>query len=83
MDKNKTMMQYFEWYMDADSKHWTRVKENAKEIKQSGVTSVWLPPAYKGAGGLTAYHLPVPSRKAYILNTGSRNLFSPSAHQDH
>ena len=53
MDKNKTMMQYFEWYMDADSKHWTRVKENAKEIKQSGVTSVWLPPAYKGAGGLT------------------------------
>lgn len=44
-------MQYFEWYLPNDSKHWKRVTENAKDIKEAGITSVWLPPAYKGASG--------------------------------
>ncbi len=52
MNKNKTMMQFFEWYLKADSKHWNRVKDEAKNIKEAGITSVWLPPAYKGAGGV-------------------------------
>ena len=52
MDKNKTMMQFFEWYLKADSKHWLRVKKEAAAIRDAGITSVWLPPAYKGAGGV-------------------------------
>lgn len=50
--KNKTMMQYFEWYLPADSKHWNRVAKAAEELKKNGITSVWLPPAYKGASGV-------------------------------
>lgn len=49
--KNKTMMQYFEWYLPADQMHWKTVADNAKSISEAGITSVWLPPAYKGAGG--------------------------------
>ena len=52
MNKNKTMMQFFEWYLKPDSKHWIRVKNEAAKIKDAGITSVWLPPAYKGAGGV-------------------------------
>lgn len=52
MNRNKTMMQFFEWYLKADSKHWKRVKDEAAKIKDAGITSVWLPPAYKGAGGV-------------------------------
>lgn len=52
MDKNRTMMQDFEWYLPADSKHWIRVADEAKNIKEAGITSVWLPPAYKGANGV-------------------------------
>ncbi len=46
------MMQYFEWYLKADSKHWKRVAKQAPALKKAGITSVWLPPAYKGAGGV-------------------------------
>lgn len=50
--KNKTMMQYFEWYLNSDCTHWQRVAEEAKSIREAGITTVWLPPAYKGAGGV-------------------------------
>ena len=48
---NGIMMQYFEWYMDADQNLWNRVRENAEKLAQNGVTALWLPPAYKGIGG--------------------------------
>ena len=48
---NGMMMQYFEWYMDCNQNLWNIIKDNAKELAEIGVTSVWLPPAYKGAGG--------------------------------
>ncbi len=32
--ENKTMMQYFEWYIPADKKHWIRIKENAAKLKK-------------------------------------------------
>ena len=48
---NKTMMQYFEWYLPSDHSLWNRVAAEAENLKKSGVTSVWLPPAYKGAHG--------------------------------
>ncbi len=50
--KNRTIMQMFEWYLPEDGKHWKLLKEQAEHIKRAGVTSVWLPPAYKGASGI-------------------------------
>lgn len=46
-----TMMQYFEWYLPDDSKHWKRVAEESSHLKELGINYVWLPPAYKGANG--------------------------------
>lgn len=51
-EPNYTMMQYFEWYLPEDRNHWNRTVENAKDLSNAGITSVWLPPAYKGAGGV-------------------------------
>jgi len=52
MSSNGTMMQYFEWYLSADATLWHKVKEEASVLANAGITAVWLPPAYKGAGGL-------------------------------
>lgn len=41
-------MQYFEWYVENDGKHWKRLKEDAKHLHEIGVTSVWIPPCFKG-----------------------------------
>lgn len=48
---NSTMMQYFEWYLKSDSKHWDKVKEEVPNLSKLGITALWLPPAYKGAQG--------------------------------
>lgn len=50
--KRGVMMQYFEWYLEADQKHWQRVKENAVELASNGFSALWLPPAYKGQAGV-------------------------------
>lgn len=50
--ENKTMMQYFEWYLPSDKSLWKKVVKEAKHLKEAGITSVWLPPAYKGACGV-------------------------------
>lgn len=47
--ENKTLMQYFEWHLDADGQHWNRLKEQAGELKEAGIDSVWIPPVTKGA----------------------------------
>ncbi|MDN6293176.1 MAG: alpha-amylase [Alkalibacterium sp.] len=47
---NGTMMQYFEWDLPNDGKHWQRLKEDAAHLKEIGITSVWIPPCYKGVG---------------------------------
>lgn len=52
MNQNKTMIQYFEWYLPDDATHWKKVAANAKELREVGITSVWLPPAYKGSTGI-------------------------------
>ena len=49
---NKTMVQYFEWYLPSDKTLWKSVKNDAKHLNDIGITSVWLPPAYKGASGI-------------------------------
>ena len=51
MNRNKLMMQDFEWYLKPDKSHWKRVAAQAEQLKENGVTAVWLPPAYKGASG--------------------------------
>lgn len=45
---NGTMMQYFEWDLPNDGKHWKRLKEDAAHLKEIGITSVWIPPCFKG-----------------------------------
>ncbi len=48
MKVNETMMQYFEWYLPNDGLWWKRCAAKAENLKNLGITSVWLPPAYKG-----------------------------------
>ena len=48
---NGTMMQYFEWYMDAKQNLWNQISKEAKNLSKLGITALWLPPAYKGTGG--------------------------------
>lgn len=48
---NKTMMQYFEWYLPENGLHWKRLAAQAEALRKAGINMVWLPPAYKGAAG--------------------------------
>jgi alpha-amylase len=50
-DPNGVMMQYFHWYCPADGSLWNQVSEKATDLARAGITSLWLPPAYKGTGG--------------------------------
>lgn len=45
--RNHTMMQFFEWHVAADGKHWDRLKETAPALKAVGIDSVWVPPVTK------------------------------------
>lgn len=49
---NRTILQYFEWYLPADGRHWNRVRQDAAHLARLGISDVWLPPAYKGDGGM-------------------------------
>ncbi|MGO2696727.1 alpha-amylase [Bavariicoccus seileri] len=48
MTENRCIMQYFEWYVPADGKHWERLEKDAEHLKSLGIDRVWLPPMYKG-----------------------------------
>ncbi len=48
---NGVMMQYFHWYNEPDGKLWKQVEESVEKLAALGITSLWLPPAYKGTGG--------------------------------
>lgn len=52
MARNNTMMQYFEWYLPSDSTLWDKLTKDAKHLENIGINAVWMPPAYKGAGGV-------------------------------
>lgn len=45
--QNGIMMQYFEWELANDGKHWERLKNEAKHLSEIGVTSIWFPPCFK------------------------------------
>lgn len=48
---NGVLMQYFHWYLADDGSLWRDVASRAAELRNAGITAVWLPPAYKGIGG--------------------------------
>ena len=48
---NGAMMQFFHWYTPADGSLWKLLAERAASLSEAGITAVWMPPAYKGAGG--------------------------------
>ncbi|MEG0276691.1 MAG: alpha-amylase [Coprobacillus sp.] len=50
--ENGVMMQYFEWFVDNDPHLWLILKNNAKMLKDKGITAIWMPPAFKGIGGI-------------------------------
>lgn len=49
--QNPTLLQFFHWYYPDGGKLWPEVAERADYLAEIGITSVWLPPAYKGASG--------------------------------
>ena len=49
--ENGTIMQYFEWFLPNNGHHWDNLAQNAIELDEVGITSVWIPPAYKGHVG--------------------------------
>lgn len=59
--KNGVMMQYFEWNLPNDGWLWKRLKGDAANLHQLGITAVWIPPASKAAEqhnqGYAAYDL--------------------------
>ncbi|MDP4096245.1 alpha-amylase [Paenibacillus sp. P96] len=48
MKRNHTMMQFFEWHVKADGKHWQRLMERVPELKRKGIDALWIPPVTKG-----------------------------------
>jgi len=52
MTDNGLMMQYFEASLRSDCGLWRSIKKEASKLAAEGVTSLWLPPAYKGAAGV-------------------------------
>lgn len=51
MIENGVLFQTFHWLTPADGSLWRELVERAPELAQRGITAVWIPPAYKGAGG--------------------------------
>ncbi len=49
--RNRTLIQFFEWYLPSNATLWNEVTEKAKSLANLGITDVWLPPAYKGQAG--------------------------------
>lgn len=48
---NGTMLQGFSWNLPPDGQHWRRLAQLAPRLAEENFTSVWMPPAYKGAQG--------------------------------
>lgn len=48
---NRTLIQFFEWYLPEDGQHWNRLAGESGYLASLGITDVWMPPAYKGQAG--------------------------------
>lgn len=42
------MMQGFEWHVQADQRHWQRLRKAIPDLKDIGVDNIWIPPGCKG-----------------------------------
>ena len=51
-NRNEVLMQFFEWYLPNDSTLWKKIKQEAPQLSKIGIDYLWMPPAYKGAGGV-------------------------------
>lgn len=51
-ETNDTMIQYFEWYLPNDCMLWKELALEGPRLKKLGISSIWLPPAFKAAGGI-------------------------------
>ncbi len=49
---NGTMIQFFHWYYPSSGTLWNELKKEAPKLSNAGITAVWIPPAYKGTGGV-------------------------------
>lgn len=59
MNNNGLMMQCFEWHLPVKNDLWKNIMKDAAKLKALGVSSVWVPPAYKGVSGAqdVGYHV--------------------------
>lgn len=48
---NATMLQGFHWYTEGNGTFYNHIKESSDWLQELGITSIWLPPAYKSSGG--------------------------------
>jgi alpha-amylase len=48
---NQTLIQYFHWYYNDEQKLWQKAAAEAANLKDTGITGVWFPPAYKSTEG--------------------------------
>ena len=48
---NQTIFQGFEWYLPATHQHWIHLTNSLPQLALLGITSLWIPPASKGAAG--------------------------------
>ena len=46
------IIQYFHWYLSHEDHLWQKLTDDVPNLKRLGVTSVWMPPAYKGSKGI-------------------------------
>jgi alpha-amylase len=46
-----TILQYFHWYLPNDGNLWKQIKGEAQRLKDLGFSTLWFPPAFKGAAG--------------------------------
>lgn len=49
--ENGVILQAFEWYLPDHPHLWNILKEQATTYADSGITALWIPPAYKGSAG--------------------------------
>lgn len=49
--KNPTVLQAFHWYYPDGGQLWSELRKQAPHFSATGISMVWLPPAYKGASG--------------------------------
>jgi alpha-amylase len=52
MPDNFTLFQFFHWYYSPEGNLWQHAAEKASHLSKLGITHIWLPPAYKSAGGV-------------------------------